>query len=208
MSDHGGVASETATDTQAPAGDGSADARPNRPPRLRATRDMIVTLALLCAGAFGLYLFIPHDASEDAAPPQTVEYRVAAATAARAAPYELLVPRGLGEEWSATSVRYEPLGQFGATWRLGFVTPDDEYAALAQADGDAKGFTAEITQQAEASGLFVRVGGERWEIYVGSKYDALVLREPGVTTIVFGTAPTDAPANSLARFAEALAPPR
>ncbi|MGP3967080.1 DUF4245 domain-containing protein [Streptomyces sp. 6N223] len=203
------MASETATDTEAPETPEtpeSTGAHPNRRPNFRRARDMVLSMAVLCVGALFLYLFIPHDSSKDTVP-QPVEFEVAALTAARAAPYELLVPHGLGERWRATSVRYEAQGQFGATWRLGFVTPDDEYAALAQTDGRAKGFVAEITQHAEATELHLRIDGERWEIYQGPKYDALVLQRPGVTTVVFGTAPVDTPSDSLSRFAGSLGPP-
>jgi hypothetical protein len=201
MGHHGGVASETAANTADTTGTtgttgttdtpGDAGARPSRRPKLKTARDMLLSMAVICVGAFGLYVFVPHDASKDSVP-QPVEYEVAAATAARAAPYELLVPHGLSDGWRATSVAYESQGQFGATWRLGFVNPDDEYAALAQGDGDAGGLIAHITRQADPTGATTRVEGQEWERYEGPKYDALVLREPQVTTIVFGTAPFDA----------------
>ncbi|MEO3754324.1 DUF4245 domain-containing protein [Streptomyces sp. B6B3] len=175
-----------------------------RPPARRArgqtARNMLLSMALTSVGAFFLYLFIPHDESTDHLRP--VAYDVESATAARVAPYELLVPEGLPQEWRANSVRYEPQGQHGATWRLGFVDPEEEYAALAQADGDSEGFVASITRQAEDTGSVRRIDGREWARYEGPEYDALVLREPGVTTVVLGTASQD----GLAELASALEP--
>jgi uncharacterized protein DUF4245 len=201
MRHHGGVASETETPTAPP--DAPADgpgAGPARRRGIKTVRDMFLSMLVISVGAFFLYLFIPHDESREQIRP--VEYEVAAATAARAAPYELLVPEGLPTRWVANSVRYEPQGTYGATWRLGFVDPDEEYAAIAQADGDAGGFIAEVTQQARNTGSAERIDGRDWARYEGPRYDALVLREPGVTTVVLGTAPFD----SLTRLAAALEP--
>jgi hypothetical protein len=179
----------------------SAQARPStRRARAQTARNMLLSMALTCVGAFFLYLFIPHDESTDHLRP--VSYDVESATAARVAPYELLVPEGLPEEWRANSVRYEPQGQHGATWRLGFVDPEEEYAALAQADGDSEGFVASITRQAEDTGSVRRIDGREWARYEGPEYDALVLREPGVTTVVLGTASQD----GLTELASALEP--
>jgi hypothetical protein len=200
MGHHGGVASDTATDTDTETRDGEPG--PARRPKLKTARDMILSMAVICVGAFGLYVFVPHDASQDTVP-QPVEYEVAAVTAARAAPYDLLVPQGLSDRWRATSVDYEPQGQYGAIWRLGFVDPHDAYAALAQGDGDARGLIADLTHEAEPTGATTRVGGDEWALYKGPKYDALVLRQPEVTTIVFGTAPVD----SLTRLAASLGQP-
>ncbi|MGP4112575.1 DUF4245 domain-containing protein [Streptomyces sp. 4N509B] len=172
-----------------------------RRPKLKTARDMLLSMAVISAGAFGFWLLVPHDESLDTAPLQ-VEYEVAATTAARVAPYELLVPEGLNDRWRATSVDYEPEGEHGATWRLGFVDPDDEYAALAQSDGEAGPFLSRITQEAEATDATQRVGGREWTRYEGSKYDALVLREGDATTVVFGTAPF----STLGELAAALRP--
>lgn len=174
---------------------------PSRRPKTKTVRDMLLSMAVILAGAFGLYLFVPHDASQD--PVRPVEYRVEANSAARAAPYELLAPEGLAEEWRATSVRYRHESDHGAFWRLGFMDPENEYVALGQADGPAGPFIAEFTQGAEATTEQVRVAGEAWTRYTGPKYDALVRQTPEVTTVVAGTAPAD----RLADFAAALAPP-
>lgn len=190
--------------TAVPAAGGPAEPARQGRPKLKTVRDMVLSLAVICAVAFALFLFtplVPGDAAGDPGPPE-VEYRVAAGTAARAAPYPLLIPEGLGPDWRATSVRYLPEGEHGATWRLGLLDPDDEYAALAQADGDAAAFVSAVTRGAGDTGGTERVAGRDWARYAGEKYDALVLSGPGVTTVVLGTAPTA----RLAHLAAALEP--
>ncbi len=223
MRHHGGVASETETstapadpedapraetpadptgpaDAAEPAAQGDSAGRPSRRPKYQTARDMLLSMAVICVGAFFLYLFIPHDESTDHLRP--VAYDVESATAARVAPYEVLIPEGLPEDWRASTVRYEPQGTHGATWRLGFVDPEQEYVALAQADGDPEGFVASITRQAEDTGSVRRIDGREWAQYEGPDYDALVLREPDVTTVVLGTASLD----GLTELASALEP--
>lgn len=176
------------------------DARARRLKRLRlqSLRNMVLSTVLICLGTFAVYFLTPNGETEQ--PVRTVEYDIASATAARAAPYPLVVPRGLPEDWRATSVRYEPQGEYGATWRLGFLDPAEDYAALAQADGEPASFVPSVTQDAEETGETERIAGRDWALWEGPKYDALVLAEPGVTTVVMGTAPLE----RLARLAESL----
>ncbi|WP_255308018.1 DUF4245 domain-containing protein [Streptomyces marincola] len=176
----------------------AADAPSARRQRFESVRNMVLSLAVICGGALALVALNPEDQPEGATP--TVSYEVESATAARAAPYDLLVPEGLPEQWRATSVRYEAEGEHGATWRLGFLDPDEEYVALAQADGTPEDFVAAMTREAADTGDSEHVGGQEWARWEGDKYDALVLREPGSTTLVMGTAGFE----RLAEFAGAL----
>ncbi|MGK5534012.1 DUF4245 domain-containing protein [Streptomyces sp. URMC 129] len=187
-------ATETADDAQEETGRG----KPDRRQQLASVRNMVLSMAALCAAVLALFVLNPDEEPENAI--RSMEYDVASATAARAAPYDLLSPVGLSGSWRATSVRYEPAGEFGATWRLGFLDPGDEYAALTQADGEPGEFVSDVTRGAEDTGETERIDGQDWARYEGAKYDALVLREPDVTTVVMGTAPWD----RLAHLAGAL----
>ena len=172
-----------------PARPGPSGAPAARRRGLESVWNMVISTALICVAAFVLYFFgVPHDESGNGA--QTVDYEVPARTAARAAPYPLLVPAGLDEDWQATSVSYDPEAEYGATWRVGFLTPDEEYVALAQAPTgtDPEAFIASITHDAQDAGTAQTVAGQDWTRYEGPKYDALVLRQDEATTIVFGTA--------------------
>jgi hypothetical protein len=152
----------------------------------QTVRDMVLSLTLIVLAAGVIYLFIPHDEDQD--PVKTVGYGVEVTTARRAAPYPVAAPQGLPETWRATSVRYRGAGGAGATWHLGFVTPGNEYAAVEQSDARPESFVEDVTLGARATGRTQDVGGTAWRRYEGEKYDALVRRGTGVTTVVTGTA--------------------
>jgi hypothetical protein len=147
----------------------------------QSVRDMVLSLGLILLAAGVIYLFIPHD---DTAPePKRVDYRVELLTARRAAPYPVAAPEGLPEGWTATSVRYRAEH---ARWHLGFSDPDGGYVALEQSTQKPSEFVEDATQGAAKKGT-VGVGGRDWDRYEGERYDGLVLREEGVTTVVTGS---------------------
>ncbi|MFD2618976.1 DUF4245 domain-containing protein [Streptomyces chumphonensis] len=170
---------------------------------VKTVKDMVLSMAVIGIGAWGLYLFIPDGDSGDERP-REISYQAELVTAERAAPYALMAPRGLDDAWRATSVYYRGQSDHGAVWHLGFVDPEVEYAAVEQGDGDPGKFVAKVTHQAADTGETVTVDGEEWARYEGQKYDALVLTAPDVTTVVTGTAPFA----RLTELADALEPQR
>ncbi|MGY1437732.1 DUF4245 domain-containing protein [Streptomyces reniochalinae] len=155
----------------------------------QTARDMVISLAVIILAAWVIYLFVPHDESKD--PVKTVSYRVELASARRAAPYPVAAPQGLPKEWRATSVRYSADAPTGAAWHLGFMTPNEEYAAVEQSDGEQPGrFVDEVTQGAKKTAKKQRLAGEEWTRYSGTKYDALVrtAQDGKSVTVVTGTA--------------------
>ncbi len=147
---------------------------------------MFLSLVLIVAAAGVIYVFVPHDDSGD--PVRAVDYRVELATARRAAPYQVVAPAGLGADWKATSVSYE--GDDGANWHLGFLDPDGKYVAVEQSTAPAKTYLPDVTQDAKNTGRTETVAGQEWQHWTGDKYDALVLKSEGSTTVVTGSAPT------------------
>ncbi len=144
---------------------------------------MVLSLAVTILAAGVVYIFIPH---EDAAPDvPRVDYRVELLTARRAAAYPVVAPEGLAQEWKATSVRFR--GDQGDTWHLGFHAPDGEYVQVRQSTQKPKAFIDEATQGAHATKATQEVAGRNWTRYTGGRYDALVLKEDGATTVVAGT---------------------
>lgn len=148
---------------------------------------MLLSMALIGLLAGFIYLFVPHDESKD--PVKPISYDVEVATARRAAPYPVAAPQQLPEGWRATSVWYRAESDLGTHWHLGLLDPESEYAAVEQSDHAPEEFIESVTHAAEPVGDVQRVGGQEWQRYEGEKYDALVLREQGVTTVVTGTAP-------------------
>ena len=68
--------------------------------------------------------------------------------AARAqAEYPVLAPTGLSEQWRPTSARFDATDG-SSTWFLGYVTPEGQYVAVTQTDGDPADFISEQTVQA------------------------------------------------------------
>jgi hypothetical protein len=159
-------------------------------------RDMVLSMAVIGAVVALVYTVVPHD--ENADPLKTVDYRVELTTAQRSAPYPVLAPQGLSEEWRATSVTYR--GNEGKAWHLGFLDPDTQYVAVEQSTDDPAKYVPKVTFSAKDSGRTKRVGGETWQVWEGEKYDALVRTDEGATTVVLGTA-SDA---RLAEMAAAL----
>lgn len=162
----------------------------------QSVRDMVLSLGLIGIVAGFIYVFIPNDDSER--PLKRVDYRVELLTARRAAAYPVAAPEGLSKQWTATSVRFQ--GADFDAWHLGFHDPDGEYVAIEQSTQKPVTFIDDASQGAEETNRTQRIGERSWERYEGAKYDALVLREKGSTTVVTGTASFA----QLTKMAEAL----
>jgi hypothetical protein len=157
---------------------------------------MVLSLGLIVLAAWVIYLFIPHDETEREA--KRVDYRVELLTARRAASYAVVAPEGLPQTWKATSVRFR--GDESDHWHLGFHDPDGQYVAVEQSAEKPSRFIADATQDAKRTGTTQEIGDETWTRYEGERYDALVLRGEGSTTVVAGSASFD----RLTKMAEAL----
>ncbi|WP_313896262.1 DUF4245 domain-containing protein [Streptomyces sp. YIM 98790] len=206
-SDTGTTAPDTAGTPDGADNAGGGPAAPGRP-ATKTVRDMMLSMAVIMAGVLVLFLVQPFENPGGRAVP-TVDFQVEANTAARAAPYRLLVPEPLPEGWRPTSARYDRDGEYGATWRLNLTDEDEQYAALAQADGPAEPFVAWLTEEARATGESRTVGSREWAVHAGDKYHALVsLAGPGSpdapVTVLTGTVSPD----RLAELAAALVPHR
>lgn len=97
------------------------------------------------------------------------------------AAYPVLSPQGLPAGWTATSARFD-----GSTWFLGYVTPEQQYVAVTQTDGDAEAFIKEQTLQGQADGSRT-IAGQQWDQYLADDQRSLVRAADGSTTVVTGT---------------------
>jgi len=145
---------------------------------------MILSLGVITLMASVIYVFIPHD---DGATPDVkrVDYRVELLTARRAAAYPVAAPEGLPTTWKATSVRYD--GSTFDAWHLGFHAPDGEYVAIEQSTQKPSVFIDSASGGARETKVIQRIGDQVWQRYEGGRYDALVLKAKGSTTVVAGT---------------------
>ncbi|MEV3854354.1 DUF4245 domain-containing protein [Streptomyces sp. NPDC050095] len=157
---------------------------------------LVLSLGVCVVAAGIAYAFVPHDGSKS--PVERKDYRVELLTARRAASYPVAAPTGLPTEWKATSVRYtdEP----NQLWHLGFLDPEGQYVAVEQSIDKPSRFIRDKSLGAKETSGTRSIDGKDWQQYKGAKYDALVLKEKGSTTMVTGTAGFD----QLAKMAEAL----
>ena len=166
------------------------EAAPGRPaPRSRGRQtaaDMVRSLAVvLVLVVVVLALTLRHDPSGR---PHRIDYRGVLAQARNAAPYDVVSPVALPRTWTATSVRTGG-GAAGFTWHLGLVTPDGDYAAVEQSDGDPQSFVDQFVADGARAGTTV-IHGKRWRRVDAGHPEkrALVLDAPAVTTVVTGGA--------------------
>ncbi len=164
----------------------SPTGRPN--PRLRQSAgDMVRSLALVL-GVVAVILIVTLRPQPDAV--KVIDYQSELSVARAQAGYAVLAPVGLGADWRATSVRWQPTP--GSTpdkaWHLGFVTPDDAYAQLGQSNTTNVNYLPEQTDRGQLTGV-VTLGGFDWQRYISkSGQQSLVRIDRGVTIVVTGTA--------------------
>ncbi|ASU56792.1 DUF4245 domain-containing protein [Nocardiopsis dassonvillei] len=129
----------------------------------------------------------------------SVEYRPDADVLRDAADYPVTVPSADLEQegWTPTSSTVDVSGP--VQWSVGFATAEDSHAMVTQSDAEPGAVLAERVPGAERAGT-VQVDGREWEHHASQDENALVLREEGVTLVVFGPADMD----ELTRLAEGL----
>ena len=93
-------------------------------------------------------------------PVQTVELGPAVAEARQTAPYGVLVPRGLGEDWLPVSASTR-VDAGATTWRIGWITPAEDFAAVGQSDQPTAAFVDAFASDAPAAGEAI-IDGQRW----------------------------------------------
>ena len=93
------------------------------------------------------------------------------------------IPTGLPEAWQPTSSTLvgEPSGL-----RIGYVTPEGEYAEYAASTAPAEEFLPDITGEGEQLEP-LQVAGQSWERYRDADGSLSLVREYGPTLVVVGT---------------------
>lgn len=162
----------------------------------RGVRDLVLSLVIV--GIFVAFLFVVvwRPSPEQV---RVVDPAVQLEAARAQASYAVLAPEGLSPDWKPTSARFEQTADSTSTWFLGYVTPQTQYVALAQTDGDPQAFIAEQTLQGVPDGQR-NIDGRTWDQYVSSDQRSLVLKGKDSTTVVTGTVSYD----ELAAFAQRL----
>lgn len=145
---------------------------------------MIISLGACGLVVGALFLVAPHSEGD---PVKRVPYDLTFRQASRVSPYPLVAPQGLSDRWRATSVDFSGFNPNDTQWHIGFINPNDKYAAVEQSNG----FTDELVRDKGKRGKpigNVDVAGEQWKQYDGPKYRSLVRVRDGITTMVTGNA--------------------
>lgn len=148
----------------------------------RGLRDLVLSLTVV--GVFVAFLFVVvwRPAPD---PVRTVDPAPVLLSAREQAGYPVYAPTGLSGDWRATSVRFEADGD-ATVWFLGYVTPGDQYVAVAQTDGDPAAFIEEQTLEGSPEGE-VTVDGEVWQRYATPDQRSLVRTSSDSTVVVTGS---------------------
>ncbi len=159
-------------------------------------RSMIVVLVVV--GAILLVTWRPQpDAVRAVDPTSTL------ITARATAGFPVLYPQGLDAGWVPTSARWDLPADAAPdpAWHVGFVTPDEQYAAL----GQSATTNPEYLPTQTLGGVPAGAGPEGWQRYENTAPEttrSLVTIVDGVTIVVSGTASWEV----LGDFAERLSP--
>ena len=143
-------------------------------------------------------------------PVQVVDPQPVLAKARTESPYPILAPANLPNDWRATRVTWVRTGEpylneapsVRNLWRVGYLTPDEDYIAVAQGDLEPDEFISVETREGAVDGEST-VNGDIWERRVSAdgRTRSLVQRTDTVTTVVAG----DTSYAALEAFAATLA---
>jgi hypothetical protein len=133
-------------------------------------------------------------------PVREVETASAEQAAARLATYQLLVPRGLSDEWRPTSVRTNA-GQASSgdpvTLQIGWLTPDEEFAEYVTSDDRAAGALTDVLDDATDEGT-EQIGGQTWQRLTSERGETALTRNEGTATLLVTGSASDEELETLA----------
>jgi len=144
-------------------------------PLKKTARDMLLSMAVISLPIVAIVEWFPHDSKKPEAAVQTVDYSIPLEQARRDPdlPFTALAPATVPAGWRATSVHADLAPGEGTPlrWEIGFLTPDDQYAALDQVSGERSLETVLGTQAPGATPVggvdgTVTAGGFQWKVYV------------------------------------------
>lgn len=162
--------------------------------------DIIRSMAVLL-GAIAIIVVAFNVMRPDPRPPDPVDYSGVVEVVQDEYPYAIAVPSAVPSAWRATSVDHSA-DATGHRWRVGFLTGNDGFVGLEQADGEIQSYLADRMAEFEADGTST-IDGVAWDrmrqrVSPGDR--ALVRVDDGVVTIVRGTVSYE----TLGEFASSL----
>ena len=163
--------------------------------KIATTGDMVRSLAVILIPVVIITYFFTRTPD---APVKTVEWTPVLAQARSQAPFEVLAPRAVPQDWRATKASWVARGKPGLNgdpsprnlWQLGFLDSTDTYLELDQGDQPGPDFIADQTRDGLPDGQST-VQDQVWErrISADERTRSLVLSTDALTTIVSGDLP-------------------
>jgi hypothetical protein len=161
--------------------------------RTASTGDMVRSLAVLLIPVVLItYLFTR---TPDGPAVRPLDWTPVLAQAREQAPYPVLAPRAVPEDWRATQVSWVPQGRPHLNgdpsprnlWELGFLDGQDTYVELVQGDLEPRALVEDKTREGLEDGSS-QVAGSTWERRTSDdeRTRSLVRTVDGVTAIVVG----------------------
>jgi hypothetical protein len=170
----------------------------------RSFGGMVGALLVLVLGIGAFVLLRNVNRVDPADPVRPVDYATPVRFAQRTAAFELLTPRQLPQGWIATSVRFADDPDQGQSWHVGFLTDEQHYIGLEQAERSTASMVHEFVDEDATEGGQVDVRGTSWTRWSDPGRDpdgdpsapsdgdlALVREAGGATTVVVGTVAED-----------------
>jgi hypothetical protein len=162
--------------------------------RARKTINNLVYSLLVTVGmAVVIYVMVPHPNAE---PNWAVDYVKIGTQVAQTSGASLDIPT-LPATWRANQAKISGGGAAGpVVWRVGFITPTEEYISYRQAINAEKSWSSQILKDVRPTGSR-NIGGLVWQEFdnrsaegAGNLAYALVTVAGGSTYVLNGTAPT------------------
>ena len=170
-----------------------------RTTRQATAGDLIRSLALIVIPLVVIAIIFTN--VPDDHPVKEVDWKPVLATAQKQAPFEVLAPTNLPEDWRATRVNWVPQGRPHLNgeasprnlWQIGFLSPDDVYIDLNQGDARPQEMVDQQSREGMPDGNSV-IGGQTWQRLVSpdGRTRSLVLHGPSATVVVSADLPYEA----------------
>ncbi|MEY2848207.1 MAG: hypothetical protein RI885_872 [Actinomycetota bacterium] len=171
----------------------TADRKAEASRKRRANQTVFNLVLALAASLAIVVLLVLVVVRPDQAPRDPVDYAGIARESQLEVEVPLVVPV-LPEGWQANNAVLDRESGDTATWRIGFVTPENRFAALDQGIGTDDGWLSERVQS-QAVTSTTEIGGLEWEVYdrrdddpTGNYAYSLVTTVDGVIYLVHGVA--------------------
>ncbi len=163
----------------------TADRKAEASRKRRANQTVFNLVLALAASLAIVVLLVLVVVRPDQAPREPVDYAGIASEFQPQSEVPLVVPV-LPEGWKSNGATFDVDDGAAATWRIGFVTPDDRYAAVDQAVDPDEGWLDDRLESASATST-TEIGGLEWDVYDRRDDDPTGNYAYAISTSVDGT---------------------